>query len=280
MGEAKRKKRNSGPEAKFAELQATFDRLGIDTSQPGFYDDPAYVQHEQSSPLFTEAYAEWVMLRSRTAEYDARALDIVPRVADLIEARLIRHEWNGGCIAVTGIMTRILDRLGIWNAPISGSAAAYVGHDSRHFAVNDVHDGPGFDTGHMWIMAPPYDIIDLTLHYQRWQGDKFQSHIPNQILATRTELVRPRVRDMVAPEVLHDYGHDPETFPIPRDQKRVLTTFPARRFVWNATDIRYVPAGIRVQDGGLERVNIDENQGVSAQRIWDEDMVPAFGLRG
>ncbi|WP_454655095.1 hypothetical protein [Bosea beijingensis] len=276
MGDARRKNKLLG--VRFKELQAHFDNLGIDTSKPGFYDDPRYLAYERSHPLFTEAYAEWVQVRPRTPQYDAHVRDVVPRLADIITARLERHKWYGGCIAITGIATRIMDELGVFNAPVSGSAAVYAPGDSRHFAVIDDLDGAGYETGHMWIVAPPFDIVDLTLYYQRWEGDKFQRLIPPQILATGSRTVRPRVRDMVAPEVLYRFGQHPDSFPIPSDQTRILKTFPAQQVQIQDIDIRYVPAGIRIPQEGIEGVNKDENQGVSAKRIWEEDVAPAFGL--
>lgn len=281
MGEAKRKKaQGTAPEgARRAELQAIFDRLGIDYSKPGFYDDPAYIQHERTDPLFTETYAEWVLLRERTPKYDDMVRDVVPRLAAIINARLIWHNWNGGCIAITGILTRTLDRLGIWNIPMSGSASAYAGDESRHFNVIDDNEGVGFDTGHMWIISPPFDIVDLTLHYQRWQGDDFQRHIPKIVLSDTAGIVRARAQDVVAPAVRRRHGGDPELhFRLFRDQKRILKTFPARQVTSNSIDIRYVPAGIRVPLEQLEGINTDERQGVSASRIWEEDVKPAFAL--
>jgi hypothetical protein len=282
MGEAKRKKLKSGSGGegdRRTELQGTFQHLGIDYSQPGFYDDPAFVDLERSKPLFIESYAEWVLIRERTPEYEAMVRDVVPRLAAIIEARLIRHDWNGACIAIAGALTRMLDRFGIWNIPMSGSASAYADGNSRHFTIVDDNEGDGFDTGHMWIIAPPYDVIDLTLHYQRWQGDDFQRQIPRQILATGTDVVQARVQDVVAPAVRRRHERDPNLhFRLFRDQKRVLETFPARRVISGSTDIRYVPAGVRVPDGPLEDINLEARAGVPAIRIWQEDVMPAFGL--
>lgn len=281
MGEAKRKRSNQrGKIERATELRRIFEQLGIDHSRPGFYDDPAFIEHERTTPGFLEAYAEYVLVRERTPEYEAMVHNVVPELSSIINARLIRHNWLGACIAITGSLTRMLDRLGIWNIPMAGSASAYAGAESRHFAIVDENEGAGFDTGHMWIIAPPYDVIDLTLHYQRWRGDEFQRHIPQTILARDAGTVRARAQDVVAPDVRRRYPPDSELhFRLFRDQKRILETFPAKKIVVGSTDIRYVPAGIRVPDGPLEEVNTEARAGVPAIEIWRDDIVPAFGIK-
>ncbi|MCT7663540.1 hypothetical protein [Shinella kummerowiae] len=283
MGDAKRKKLAGRAEpstaARYNELRQIFDRLGVDCSRPGFYDDPRFLDEERRNPLFIETYAEWVLSRERTAEYDAMVRDVVPRLAALIEARVIRHNWNGACIAISGIVTKTLDRLGIWNIPMAGSASIYVGDNSRHFTIVDDNEGVGFDTGHMWIIAPPYDVVDTTLHYQRWQGDAFQSLIPKVILADRTDIVKARVQDVVAPDIRRRHPRDQDLhYKLFRDQRRILTMFPARSFVSGQADIRYVPAGIRVPDGPLEDINSEGRAGVPAIDIWREDIMREFNL--
>ena len=180
MGEAKRKKAFGEPSKRRIELQRLFEARQIDYSQPGFYDDPGFMAEERRSPRFLEAYGEWVFCRERTSDYDHHVRDVLTRLAPIISARLDRHEWFGSCIAVTGMLTRMLDRLGVWNAVMKGSAAIYAGDQSRHFAIVDEDEGEGFQSGHFWLIAPPYQIVDLTLHHQRWRsGDSaFQSLAP------------------------------------------------------------------------------------------------------
>lgn len=279
MGEAKRRTGAVAPtNDRLREiLRAKFDGLSIDYSKPGFYDDPNFIAHERGSDrLFVESYAQWVITRERTPEYDSRVRDVLPKLANIIKARIVRHNWNGGCIAICQMLTRMLDKLGIWNVPFSGSASIYVGNDSRHISIVNDREGEGFSTGHMWLQVPPYEIVDLTIHFQRWREDGFQLHIPEIILAETSDVVPARVKDVVAPEVL---GRCPSGyFSLRGDQKRVLSLFPARRILMGDADIRYVPAGFVVPDGPLESVNTEARSGVPAIEIWRDDVVPTFGL--
>jgi hypothetical protein len=165
MGEAKRKRALGDSTKRRKELQRLFEDCRIDYSQPGFYDDPNFIAEEQRQLLFLETYGEWVLCRQRHSDYDSHVRDVLGRLVPIITARLDRHEWFGGCIAVTGMLTRMLDRLGVWNTIMIGSASIYTDGRSRHFAIIDEHEGEGFETGHRWLIAPPYDIVDLTLYH-------------------------------------------------------------------------------------------------------------------
>lgn len=117
MGEAKNRKLargNDNEKSHWLDLDRRFSDLEIDRTIPGFYDHPNFLKQERKDPLFAESYAEWVLLRQRSPAYDRRVRETVPKLAEIIEARIIRHDWHGACIAITAIMTRILDKLGIW----------------------------------------------------------------------------------------------------------------------------------------------------------------------
>lgn len=259
-------------------MVAVFQELGIDISQPGFYDHPNFVAQEQKNSRFAENYAEWVLVRERDQDYDARAQAIVPQVTEILQRRIVQHNWHGACIAMTAILTRILDRLGIWNIPMRGSASVYAEGASRHFAIIDQNEGTGFDTGHMWVIAPPYDVIDVTLHYQRWHGDTFQRHIPPIILGMGLASVKARAQDVIAPELRSQMPRDPDIhYKVFPDQRRVLETFPAKQFAIGSTDIRYVPGGVSLPDSPLERINEEARAGVPGIQIWKDDILPTLG---
>lgn len=281
MGEAKRKKMSADPAAELREeLKRKFELLSIDYSKPGFYDEPNFVREERRDPRMLEAYAQWVLVRERTAEYDAHVRDVMPRLANIISARLDRHQWFGGCVAVTGMATRFLDRMGIWNAVMKGSVAVHLGDRSRHFAIVDQIEGPNTETGHYWLVVPPYDIVDMTLYHQRWlSGDSgFQEVAPKIVLADSTEVIRTTPADVIAPAMLD--GDPNQHHNRLRDQRRFGAIFPGRKVQLENVVLRYVSSGATAPDCALEDVNIDARQGVAAMTIWRDDVVPAFGISG
>lgn len=277
MGEANQKQGLGNSAKRRKQLQRFFEDRRIDYSQPGFYDDPSFIAEEQRQPLFLETYGEWVICRERSSDYDSHVRKVLDRLAPIISARLDRHEWFGSCVAVTAMLTRMLDRLGVWNTIMKGSASIYVEGRSRHFAIIDEHEGQGFETGHRWLIAPPYDIVDLTLYHQRWRsGDSaFQSRAPKIVLAEKAEIVRPRAKDVIAPELLQ-IGTDNEMHRRLKDQRRFGSIFPARRVVVDGLEIRYVASGMTVPLEPLEGINTVAKAGVPAADIWHQDVEPVF----
>lgn len=280
MGEDKRKKMLGASAVRRGQLLRRFASVGIDTSAPGFFDDRQFVAEECRDRRFLELYSEWVVHRERTADYDAHVREVLAKLAPIISARLDRYQWFGSCIAVTGILTRMLDRLGVWNTVMKGSVSIRNSDgQSRHFAIVDEHEGRGYETGHYWFVAPPFDIVDLSLYHQRWRrGDEaFQTLAPKVVLAERTEIVKTRADDVIAPALIRS-GADAEMHRALPDQKRFGAIFPPRRGVLDGLVLRYVASGSTALDVPLERVNIEARAGVPAIQIWEEDVVPAFGI--
>jgi hypothetical protein len=289
VSEAKRRRTTgSASDDEYSLLKAQFEALGIDTSRPGFYDDPAFLAEEQRNRHFLETYGRWVLTRARSDEEDTRVREVVPRLAEIIVGRLEHHQWLGACIAITGMVSRMLDRMGIWNCAFTGSLTIEhaVGSEveSRHFAIVDELEGGNTSTGHQWLAVPPFNIVDITLRYQRWGSDEFRRYLPSYVLAETTELVRPRAEDVVSPEVRaafamregrQDAHLHHRLFP---DQARFSRIFPAHKIKNGLLELRYVPAGATASDVPLEDVNAEGDQGVPAIVIWREDVVPAFGL--
>lgn len=278
MGESKWKKASGGlANHKRSELQNLFGRLNINYSSPGFYDDPNFVKEEKNNPRMLESYGEWVLHRERTPEYDTHVRTTLAKLAPIISARLDRHQWFGGCIAVSATLTRILERLGVWNIVMKGSASIYAGAESRHFAIIDEHEGEGYETGHQWLIVPPYEIVDLTLYYQRWHAADviFHSRAPKIVLAEGTDIVRARPHDVIAPALLV-HGTDSEMQNRLPDQRRFSSLFPARKMITNDMDIRYVPSGMTAPLEPLEGINTARRGGPSAIELWREDVAPAF----
>jgi len=109
MGEAKR--RAAARASAHASVDAQLQRLGIDTAQFAFYDQPAFVAEEGRDRAFLDQYALWVQSRPRTTEYDQRVREIVPRLAEFLAELFEREDMQRSCVHVSSMMQRILDRL-------------------------------------------------------------------------------------------------------------------------------------------------------------------------
>lgn len=281
MGEAKKRRQaqQSGRASRLAELEKMFSERGIDFDAPGFYDHANFTRYEQADPQFLETYGEYVVHRHRTLGYDENVRAILDRLAPIIERRLKNHNWLGSCVAISATLSRILDKLGIWNTIMHGSLTLRLGGDARHFAIIDEVKAAGYDTGHQWLIVPPYQIVDLTLYYQRWREDdsRFQSAAPHSLRTRDADIVRVRADDVIAAESLID-GADAEIHARLPDQRRFNGIFPARSVRKDRLELRYIPSGLRAPLEPLEGINVEAKAGVPASVIWEEDVIPAFGL--
>jgi len=156
MGDAKRRAQQK--QGEFARLDAAFRAAGIETSAFGFYDDPAFLVREQSDPTFLETYARWVQACPLDAAYEAHAREVVPKLALLVADALVEDDLQGGCVVAYSLISRALDRLGVWSFGVQGSVNLSIdGTDwSRHLHTVDELDFPGGILGHAWAVAPPF----------------------------------------------------------------------------------------------------------------------------
>ena len=110
------------------------------------------------------------MLRPRDDAYNQHVRDVVPRLTEMLAAALLSDGMEGGCVAASGMMSRMLDRLGVWSFGVAGCLTLEVKTRSlwRGLATVDDLDFPDAALGHSWVIAPPYHVVDASLMVQRW----------------------------------------------------------------------------------------------------------------
>lgn len=148
-------------------LSRLFGNRRISPDQVGFYNDPTFLAAERVDPAFLEFYGAWVRARSRDAAYDGHVRRIVPKIAEIIADEIIRDGQLGVCIDASMMLTKMFEIEGVWCYAAKGSltvSAPDLG-EPTHFWMID--DEPA--AGHVWVVAPPFEIVDVTLKGQLWQ---------------------------------------------------------------------------------------------------------------
>jgi hypothetical protein len=160
-------------------LESQFQEAGIDYSRPGFYDSPAFVQIEKRNPEFLDTYAVYVQMRSYTSDYIARARRRIAEASTFLYDRLIKDGRQGACVDVSGTLSRILEKEGIWNFCVNGCLTIAFsddfGLDPQYFGA--IGAPQSVDAVHAWVIAPPFKIIDLTVRRQNYK-DGVSKHLP------------------------------------------------------------------------------------------------------
>ena len=206
MGEAKR--RNQSRDADFVQLTAMFQSHGVNTTEFSFYDQPSFLEQEKTQPEYLEHYARWVMLRPVNHCYRSHVRSIVPRLAELISTSLIEDQWEGSCVAASGLISRMLDRLSVWSFGLVGSATFSIQKPPiwRGLHSVDYQDFPDVALGHFWVCAPPYFIVDASAALQRWGDDPIRQFIPQTILDDTGVHTKPRADDVVSARIRTKYA--------------------------------------------------------------------------
>jgi len=283
MGEAKRK---NGDKARFERLNKELTNLGVKTDQFGFCDQREFLAAESRNPALLETYAKWVMLRPRDAKYDAHVNRIVPKLAQLVATVLEEDELEGSCEMACSLLTKGLDRLGVWSVGMVGSSTFEVKGKNIWRGLHTVdHAGfPGARLGHTWVCAPPFIVVDASIKRQRWSGDAIYPYVPSIILDNYGQKTKPTPQDVISAEIRGEMMMTRNTIPrgviyqLEPNLKTFSETFPATEIVVDELTARYIPTAANLSDGALEEINGGGEKGRIGREIWDDVIAPAFNL--
>lgn len=183
------------------ELSEAFGTFGIPTDDPGFCDHPSFLALEQRNPELLNLYATYVARRTYTDQYLRQAELKIKSAAQSLHRELVDHGRLGACVDISGILSRILDREGIWNTCVKGSLTitfpANSGIPPRYFWSCDTGE---FVAGHAWLFAPPFTVVDISARQQPYEGLE-SSFVPEYVLSKVAEPAEVSVDDIVSPEV-------------------------------------------------------------------------------
>ena len=261
-------------------LARLFSNRDIPTDQIAFYNSAAFLAAEQADPAFLEFYGAWVRSRPRNAAYDAHVREIVPRMAEIVADEIIRDGQLGVCIDASMMLSKMLEEEGVWCYAAKGalSVSAPGLDDPTHFWMID--DEPA--AGHVWVVAPPFEIVDVTLQGQLWQRGE-AAMLPKTIVLETAKRITAEADDFMATSVLErEYRR---IGPLPSDfhlcavpgLARPAKYFPSWEVKAGAVTLRYACASLTVSDGdSLHAITSRRWNGRLAGELFDEVVRPAL----
>ena len=292
MSSAKHRQGNGAKDRTFARINRKLKQCGVDVHAFGYYDQPAFVALEQIDPTALELYSTWVIHRPRDAHNLAHARDVIPKLATVVERRLEREQGLGACVNVATMMARMLDRLGVWSFAVRGSLTIEIPSrpkvGRRYFPECDLRDNEDNVTGHGWLVAPPFLIVDPTLRHQKWVDlqPEISSILPKVVAAEDGAVVRPRWYDVVS-DTLIALNRVPKSklngdlpYKFKPDLARIEKSLPGRDIRIGDLSLRYIAGAVTVSDRPLEEMEwvSPATPGLRPIHIWTQDVAPAFGL--
>lgn len=202
MSKDKRKRTRGSRDAVLRDLERRFASLGVRLDGPGADLSPAFMRAEASDPELLHAYGRFIALRPRDAAYDDFVRDRVKSLADFLHACVMNDSREGACIDASMALGRMLDAEGVWNFLVKGSVKVTFPDElgSQYLWTLMQHGNPA-TAGHVWVCAPPFQIIDITLAKQPYP-QKLKQHVGGYVLGEKPRRGSFTASDFAEPEVL------------------------------------------------------------------------------
>lgn len=258
------------------QLRQKFVQLGADPSQPGFYDHPAFRQHAQTDPALGVDYARYVFALEHSRPSLRRARSIVQRAATFLHSELAQDSRPGLCLDTARLLSRFLERQGVWNVAVSGAFRATVpsGHQVS-FGPISTREGAGF-TAHAWVYAPPFSVVDVTLQQQTLPAWVL-AQLPAVVLQEETgtgvlqgpELFSSRGRTLFEGQ----WGRLPtleDAVALMPGMGTALLRFPHVAFSRHGQEFLYAPLSPRFLNGAFEAASPLRHNGKSPAALYQQ----------
>jgi len=260
------------------ELERMFRRLGIDFTKPGFYDTPQFQAVERKHPVFLKSYADFIQTLQLPAEYLDRARSIVQNTADFLFNELVADGRKGACIDISGLVLRFLERQGIWCHVVCGGVKVEFpvgsGVSTKYFYPLMHEDNKAF-TGHAWICAPPFNIVDLSVSLQPYSEDE-QRYFHGYTLAERCDPPTAPIRalDLMEGELVEDhlrrFRRVPTMDDISPELRKFMEEYPAFCLAKDGLKFTYIPVKCSAPDLPLEQMLQPTLSGRRPMQVFEE----------
>lgn len=269
------------------ELEKIFRTNGIDFAAPGFYNHPNFLAIEQNSPRFLDSYGLYVRHRMYCDEYLNSVRTIIPEIAKIFFDELSATELKQRrCVDISNAFVKILEMHEIWAFSAAGSLRvdypptsdlerAYWWHCDDLPTIEQTTNMPG----HVWILCPPFQIIDLTLKYQGYkQGE--EQYLPDFVLAEEVERFQASLEDICSPEYrahMKVCGVTEQDFFEQTLFSHFSTNMYPASYMYEGTRISYIP----FRFGGLTETTIDKIYNLtfsdlSVREVYDKKILKIF----
>ncbi|WP_202730460.1 hypothetical protein [Achromobacter xylosoxidans] len=263
------------------QLEKKFSRLGIDFSKPGFHDSQPFLLAEARDPVFIESYARYVEARSYTDQDLADAQRKVAIAADVVTQAVQADGRHGLCVVASGVLSRILDELGVWNfcakATLTVTFPPTVSEERRYFYALDHGE---FTAPHAIVVAPPFVAVDTTVRAQTYDSSAMGEALPALVMQQQFTPFKWSDEDIAAPHarmLLKAAGSSVQRYLEKQNSQmlRMMKAFPARRADYPGGSLDYVIIGV---GGYAEKLadlaELTHIAGTSASRLFSEQVLP------
>lgn len=265
------------------QLQQEFADARISTDEPGFYEDGQFIRREQKDPQYLDNYARYVLQQQYPPSYFDRAEPIIHVVSEELQLALKEDGSPESYDEAPYVMSRILEREGVWNFVASGSLTMTFpsgsGFEPFSFPAVELRNGRAIDCSYRWIVAPPFQIVDISIQACQYPNP-FNHLLPKIVWESEGEVTVGDPSDIFSAKSLKEIAAEGITTEealnrhFPTYRSRFAPDFPARIVARLDTQLKYVPTRVLVSEKSLEQFTGFQLQGRLASQIYAEKIRP------
>jgi hypothetical protein len=219
-----------------------------------------------------------VECRTYDPHYLAEARSKIEVAAEVVRAAVAADGRLGACVDASGMLARMLDRLGVWayvaKVTLTVNFNPSTGHSPQYFWVLD--EGR-FVAAHAVVVAPPYYVVDVTVKHQHY-NEATSSLMPDKLLVDEFTTAQWEPEDLANPAIraaatvrgpfdLYLKRHHPQ-------MPEVMHALPARRANRGLVGCKYVPVAVGGTIEDLEGMTGYKPCGRTALELFRDEVLP------
>ncbi|SHH88739.1 hypothetical protein SAMN02745135_02555 [Caloranaerobacter azorensis DSM 13643] len=245
--------------AEHNDIVEDFINHGISIDRPGFYDDPEFIKIERRNNKFLCNYARYVQTKQYSEEYLKNAYKIIPYICKLLYNEFLTDSKPGECINISMILSKILEKEGFWNYIVKGALTINFPIEAnitpKFFWPVDIYP---VDAGHAWVVAPPFNVIDLTVKIQQYYENE-EEFLPDYVIEDKINIGEITYQDIYSPECrrwLRNRGVRNSEM-LKRCNPDVIefsNVFKPNIIKYKGTELKYIPVACSASDAPLEKM--------------------------
>lgn len=264
------------------DFEEFFREARIDCSKPGFYDEPSFIELEKRNPSILEIYADYIDSMSLSSDYLEKAKKTTLEIVEFVYDKFLLDGLKGACLDVCGIISRFLEKEGIWNYVIKGGSTISfdrnTGLNATYCAPIMTHDNPAV-LGHAWVVAPPFRVVDVAFSRQHFTCGE-EKYLQGFIAEENVEKATLQVEDLIDMDAIKLYVKQHRRLPTIKDIEILSPELFSRIKKYGIFQVKlpkatlkYISCAVSFCEAPLEKVKNIKLSGKSPIELYKEFLV-------
>ena len=258
-----------------------FESLGINTSKPGFYNDPNFIKIEKNNPPFLTEYNKYISQKIYSTEYLQKVKEKIEIVCEVLFSELAKDGRHGACIDISQSLSKILEKENIWCCTFSGSMTLkFPDNTNIPDAYFSTFDEGVYSAAHSWLFAPPFKVIDISIGLQKYNHGE-SNYLPKYVLEENVRDISVTPIDLINPKMLplgvSMHSALDEVLRLNPIIKDFMDDFPPFEVQNKKSSISYFPIKANASDGEMDQLKCISFSGKSTLEVYLKIIKPMLG---